>query len=97
MCFLLQASEFSLTSVKPIIQYVLSYFWRNPVYHQVVFACLLFLTGWRVTYLTRLSPVHSVRVPVATREDIFRLFWSGGGLFALGFLIWNVSLIRATE
>jgi dihydroceramidase len=70
-----------------------SYVWRNPIYHQAVFATLLLITGARVTYLTRLSPVYSTRVPESTRASVFKLFWSGGGLFALGFLVWNV---RAT-
>lgn len=66
------------------------YLWRNPIYHQVVFAALMLTTGSRVTYLTRISPVHSARVPEKTRESIFQLFWLGGGLFILGFAIWNV-------
>ena len=32
-------------------------------------------------------------MPAKTRQAVFNLFWAGGGLFALGFAVWNVDNI----
>ncbi|EIN13922.1 phytoceramidase [Punctularia strigosozonata HHB-11173 SS5] len=63
--------------------------YRNPMYHQIVFALLVIATSSRVTYLIRWSPA-SMRVPDKTRSSILQMFWTGAGLFALGFGIWNM-------
>ncbi|KAI1793116.1 alkaline phytoceramidase [Ganoderma leucocontextum] len=62
---------------------------RNPVYHQVVFATLMFTTTFRTVHLLRIGEV-SKRLPQAQRSTIARLFSSGAGTFAFGFLIWNL-------
>jgi dihydroceramidase len=55
-----------------------------------VFAALVLLTGFRVTYLVRWSPHYTRKIPGAVREYILRMFWTGGALFLFGFLIWNL-------
>jgi dihydroceramidase len=62
----------------------------NPVYHQAVFATLVFATGFRVTYLIRWSPTYKSRTPDDVKRACLAMFWAGGGLFALGFAIWNL-------
>lgn len=69
-----------------------SYVYRNPVYHQVVFACLVIGTALRVIYLLRWSDSRE-RVPEQQRKEIGQLLGSGAGLFAFGFLIWNLDNI----
>ncbi|KAJ7597453.1 ceramidase [Mycena floridula] len=68
------------------------YLSRNPVYHQLVFGALVFGTAFRVTYLLKWSDVRA-RVPDKQRSEIGRLFAKGAGLFALGFLVWNLDNI----
>ncbi|RDB29029.1 Alkaline ceramidase 3 [Hypsizygus marmoreus] len=70
-----------------------SYFcYRNPVYHQFVFATIVLTTAGRITYLLKWSE-HASRVPDNTKSIIGRLFCSGAAIFALGFLIWNLDNI----
>ena len=70
----------------------LSYINRNPIYHQAVFATLMFTTTFRTIYLLRNGEV-SKRLPQAQRTTIARLFSSGAATFAFGFLIWNLDNI----
>lgn len=63
--------------------------YRNPVYHQIVFASLIVITTLRVTYLLNLSDA-SQRIPAKAKKTITRFFSTGSVMFALGFLIWNV-------
>jgi dihydroceramidase len=72
-----------------------SVLYRNPVYHQVVFALLMLSTAVRVQYLLRRSEV-SKRVPDTVRSLIGTLFTKGLGLFALGFFVWNLDNIFCT-
>jgi len=69
--------------------------YRNPVYHQVVFAILMLGTAVRVHYLLRRSDA-SKRIPDPVRSSISTLFTKGLGLFALGFFIWNLDNIFCT-
>ncbi|KIY49071.1 alkaline phytoceramidase [Fistulina hepatica ATCC 64428] len=64
------------------------YAYRNPVYHQCVFASLLLSLIYRVASAIRTSNVHPI--PADLRRTITRLFASGAALFAFGFLIWNL-------
>ena len=66
-----------------------SYLSRNPVYHQVVFAILMFTTTFRTMYLLRTGEVSN-RLPQEQRSTTARLFLSGAATFAFGFLIWNL-------
>ena len=70
----------------------LSYINRNPIYHQAVFATLMFTTTFRTIYLLR-NGEDSKRLPQAQRTTIARLFSSGAATFAFGFLIWNLDNI----
>jgi dihydroceramidase len=72
-----------------------SVLYRNPVYHQVVFALLMLSTAVRVQYLLRRLEA-SKRVPNTVRALIGTLFTKGLGLFALGFFVWNLDNIFCT-
>ncbi|RPD57100.1 alkaline phytoceramidase [Lentinus tigrinus ALCF2SS1-6] len=65
---------------------------RNPLYHQFVFAGLLFVTTFRTIYLLRNGDI-SKRLPQALRSSVARLFSYGAGTFAFGFLVWNLDNI----
>ncbi|KAK7465447.1 alkaline ceramidase ydc1 [Stygiomarasmius scandens] len=69
-----------------------SYFlYRNPVYHQVVFATIILSCAFRITYLLKWSPIHiRSRIPDDKKEQVAKLFGTGALTFALGFLIWNL-------
>jgi len=78
------------------ILFIWSYIlFRNPIYHQVVFALLILSTTARVQYLLRRSDA-SKRIPPSVRTLIGKLFTKGLGLFALGFFVWNLDNIFCT-
>lgn len=62
------------------------------MYHQVIFASIVLLTAFRVAYLLR-KPDASHRIPPNKKAVISKVFSMGVGLFALGFLIWNLDNI----
>jgi len=66
--------------------------YRNPVYHQIVFASMIFATALRITYILKLSDA-SPRIPAKAKKTIVHFFSIGAALFALGFLIWNMDNI----
>lgn len=66
--------------------------YRNPVYHQVVFAFLVIATTLRVTYLLKWSETRT-RIPDDQKAVIGKIFASGAATFALGFFIWNLDNI----
>ena len=66
-----------------------SYLNRNPVYHQVVFASILFLTLYRTISLLN-DPAIVKKVPQEKRTRVARTFLAGAGTFAFGFLVWNL-------
>lgn len=73
--------------------FTLTYFYnRNPIYHQIVFATIVWIVGFRVTYLLQWSE-HSLRIPDKKKSIIGKLFGRGAGMFALGFFIWNMDNI----
>ncbi|KAF5352761.1 hypothetical protein D9756_005894 [Leucocoprinus leucothites] len=59
------------------------YIYRNPVYHQVVFATIIFLTTGRLTYLLKWSNAAR-RIPATAKRTITKLLGTGscqsGGL-----------------
>ena len=69
-----------------------SIIYRNPVYHQVVFASLMIITAIRIHYLLTRSEA-SKRIPSEVRSLMGALYATGLGLFALGFFIWNLDNI----
>jgi hypothetical protein len=66
-----------------------SCFYRNPVYHQLVFASIVFTVAFRITHTLKYSKASS-GIPPETKTMIGKLFATGAALFALGFLIWNM-------
>jgi len=63
--------------------------YRNPIYHQCVFAALMVTIGLRGRWLLESS--HSLKhFSEGQRSTINRLFLSGAGSFVLGFVIWNL-------
>ena len=66
--------------------------YRNPVYHQIVFASIIIATALRITYVLKLSDA-SHRIPAKAKDTIVHFFSTGAVLFALGFLIWNLDNI----
>lgn len=66
--------------------------YRNPIYHQIVFAIIVISTAVRVTYLLKWSELTS-SIPDNTKSTIGTLFGVGASLFALGFLVWNLDNI----
>ncbi|KAI0348274.1 alkaline phytoceramidase [Trametopsis cervina] len=68
--------------------------YRNPVFHQVVFASIMFTNAYRTWYvLSNSDPIAATakfRIPVHDRRTIGSLFLTGALTFAFGFLIWNL-------
>ncbi|CAL1694432.1 unnamed protein product [Somion occarium] len=65
---------------------------RNPVYHQVFFAIVMFTNAFRTAYLLKFSEVGS-RIPEAKKVSIARVFSSGAAIFFFGFFVWNLDNI----
>ncbi|KAH7881001.1 ceramidase [Lentinula edodes] len=66
--------------------------YRNPVYHQVVFAALVISCAIRIAYLLNWSPVRT-RIPDSKKQVIAQMFTTGAVTFASGFLVWNLDII----
>jgi len=66
--------------------------YRNPVYHQVVFASIMFINAFRTVYLLNYSQ-HAQSIPDAKKAAVTRTFMSGASIFALGFFVWNLDNI----
>ncbi|KAF8078942.1 ceramidase [Lyophyllum atratum] len=66
--------------------------YRNPVYHQLVFAAIVLSAAARVTYLLKWSD-RTLDIPDKTKATIGRVFSTGAASFAFGFLIWNLDNI----
>jgi len=101
-CFVLFDTRpgFDLRSARglyPLILFNMTFIWsyavyRNPVFHQVVFASLMLLTIIRTVYLLRMSG-PSKDIPVQVRSIIVKIYWTGTGIFLLGFFVWNLDNI----
>jgi dihydroceramidase len=68
------------------------YLYRNPVYHQVVFASIMLTVAFRLAYMLKHSKACS-DIPSEARTTIQKLFGTGVALFIFGFLIWNMDNI----
>jgi hypothetical protein len=66
--------------------------YRNPVYHQVVFASLMLTTTIRTVYLIRVAG-PAKHIPTSVTSTIVKIYWSGLGIFLTGFLVWNLDNI----
>lgn len=69
-----------------------SYVYRNPIYHQIVFAMIIFIAAGRLVYLLRWSETAK-QIPIVTKQTITKLFVTGALLFGFGFVIWNMDNI----
>ncbi|KAF8514763.1 ceramidase-domain-containing protein [Gautieria morchelliformis] len=68
--------------------FTLLYSWyRNPIFHQAVFAILMLAVAARATILSRRT---STPISVSTRYIIIKIFWTGSLSFIVGFIIWNL-------
>ncbi|KAI5122368.1 hypothetical protein M0805_004125 [Coniferiporia weirii] len=63
--------------------------YRNPIYHQVVFASIMIVISARGAWLLHWSEA-SVRFRQETKKTIANLYNAGAGAFVLGFAIWNL-------
>lgn len=72
--------------------YIPSWFYRNPIYHQVVFATILILNTARGAYILKWSDAAD-RIPRRVKSDVNHLLWTGVGNFSFGFLLWNLDTI----
>ncbi|KAI0778801.1 alkaline phytoceramidase [Trametes elegans] len=68
------------------------YLSRDPVYHQAVFASIMFITLFRTIYLLRNGDIAK-KLPPGPRATVTRFFSSGAGTFAFGFFVWNLDNI----
>ncbi|KAK1234821.1 alkaline ceramidase ydc1 [Marasmius sp. AFHP31] len=66
--------------------------YRNPIFHQVVFAILMITATLRTVYLLRVSPVCD-RIPQDKTNVVNKWFAIGAATFAFGFLVWNLDNI----
>ncbi|EIM91264.1 alkaline phytoceramidase [Stereum hirsutum FP-91666 SS1] len=73
------------------ILFTASYFvYRNPIYHQFIFACTILTTAGRVTYLVHSSSEQTTKIPAHTKQTVLKMFWTGAAMFSLAFIIWNL-------
>ena len=76
----------------PRLSHCSSCVWRDPVYHQVIFAGLMFTNAFRTWYLLSNKEFTS-RLPEQIRKPISHIFLLGAGTFAFGFFVWNLDNI----
>ncbi|KAI0783090.1 alkaline phytoceramidase [Abortiporus biennis] len=70
--------------------------YRNPVYHQIVFATIMLSTAVRTRYLLNNFTVEkptSHKITHSQKRTIGRIFLAGAGIFVFGFFIWNLDNI----
>ncbi|KAI0695621.1 alkaline phytoceramidase [Cytidiella melzeri] len=71
--------------------------YRNPIYHQVVFASIMFLLAFRTHHiLSNSNPTAAsakYRIPQQDKRATGTIFLAGALTFAFGFLIWNLDNI----
>lgn len=68
---------------------IYSWLYRNPVYHQVVFALLMIASIARGSWLLHFSKASS-RLGPSEKNTISTLYAHGALTFILGFVIWNM-------
>ena len=82
----------SSTNINVDLNLDASYIYRNPIYHQIVFAMIIFIAAGRLVYLLRWSETTN-QIPIMEKQRIAKLFSIGALLFGFGFFIWNVDNI----
>ncbi|KAF9074876.1 ceramidase [Rhodocollybia butyracea] len=91
--FSLSSTETKL-QITALILFNLLFSWsyilyRNPIYHQLVFATLVLSVTFRVTYLLNWSPFEK-QIPEDKKRIIASMFTTGALTFLAGFFIWNL-------
>jgi len=66
--------------------------YRNPVYHQIVFALILVAVAARTAYVLQWTS-RGMAIPPKSKSTIVNFFNTGLGLFAFGFFVWNMDNI----
>jgi hypothetical protein len=66
-----------------------SYIYRNPIYHQVVFAIMLIACTIRGSFLLHWSD-RSSQMPPKLKVELRRLMTTGSTMFLSGWVIWNL-------
>ncbi|KAI0094435.1 alkaline phytoceramidase [Irpex rosettiformis] len=72
--------------------------YRNPIYHQAVFASIMFTTAFRTYHILSSSdPVSRTaakyHIPLHCKKTVASLFLTGAFTFAFGFFVWNLDNI----
>jgi len=85
----------SARGLYPLILFNILFTWsyavyRNPLFHQVVFALLMLISSIRTLHVLRVSGPN---IPPQVRSTIVKLFWTGTGIFLWGFFVWNLDNI----
>lgn len=77
---------------KLLILYTYSFVYRDPVYHQIVFATIMLASLSRETYLLTWSEA-SRTIPDKKKATIVEILKTGLFMFLFGFFIWNLDNI----
>lgn len=72
--------------------YIYSFVYRDPVYHQIVFATLMLASFSRETYLLGWSEA-SRTIPDKKKAAIVEVLRTGFFMFLFGFFVWNLDNI----
>ncbi len=71
-----------------------SFYWNNPVYHQICFATIQILSSARVIYLIAHLPPSSTH---SARPTILRHVLVGLVIFIAAFAVWNVDNVLCVQ
>jgi dihydroceramidase len=74
------------------MQYTYSFVYRDPVYHQFVFATIMLASLSRETYLLTWSEA-SRTIPDKKKATIVEVLRTGLFMFLFGFFVWNLDNI----
>ena len=66
--------------------------YRNPIYHETIFACIILAVVARTTYMFQRSD-RVMAIPTKTKDSIVNCFNAGLAMFLFGFFVWNVDNI----
>jgi hypothetical protein len=66
--------------------------YRNPIYHETIFASIVLAVVARTTYIFQWSD-RAMAIPTKTKDSIVTYFNTGLVIFLIGFFVWNVDNI----
>jgi len=64
--------------------------YRNPIFHQVIFAILVLTMVYRVEVLIRFPDAKRPQLPKSMVTQLRKTFFFGASTFLLGFVVWNL-------